>query len=728
MLTDATPDPDQFLEIPVTMPGSEDVPGWYALETFLRGPLGISGDIGIETFRKFYNHYLKRFPLHYFTGKTVPGLDFAVYLPASARWRGINKPHYLVLIKPEGGDLSIFYSRIPLHVRSRLNFYNLTKRWLDEGLKRSNYLHDVREILRICQRPDELFRMRTARYHGFLRKARWKIRKTRDKSQFREEWKWTEIRKFLDLRDQRYISMVVERIVNRHISKDALDAAWALAKDRNVAAYNWLTAGNGPEAQRNRIQLAQAMPWLALALSDERLRDAYRPLEPVIDSGEKLIPAMQDLFSQGESEAVSAAAIRKLVGLDIPPNMQAFGLLRPVMGGISRHLPSFFPDPAHLGWLSDGQRTTAGICSYLSTDFFFLFASLTQDEKKALLERDTQQIFPAWNNTRDYLQEVYRKLVLPYFAARAHQYGQTGLGELAIHAIKGTIEPESFLIRNAEQRSHPPFLRPFGNIGFLTMVRLSEHWHQEQKRYVRYMSGIEIGDDLHWPGLLAEPVTAPNGIRIESVTSKRGLIQEFSDMHNCIRGFAPNCLGLSADPKKPETQNFSHLFRLAAKGGKHRATLELLEPFAKNSSGDSPVLRFGQIENPRAVKDVKNVPDDREPEVIAAKWLLGQFNTGHLKVDWPVLRARRRTMMNSRSFDRLYVEIGFDPRDEAKRAEAFLAMRPFLPDGSRFLEYEDWIEKMGFAADADILFPANAPANTHGHADPGRAFDLAYSC
>ncbi len=59
----------------------KNVPGWRALESFLTDKMGIHHPRVIEACRTHYNHYLKRFPIHYFTENSLPGLDFALFFP-----------------------------------------------------------------------------------------------------------------------------------------------------------------------------------------------------------------------------------------------------------------------------------------------------------------------------------------------------------------------------------------------------------------------------------------------------------------------------------------------------------------------------------------------------------------------------------------------------------------------------------------------------------------------
>lgn len=91
-----------------------DVPGWKSLEGFLKDTLGVTHKGALNSFQKYYSHYLKNFPVHYFTSSSIPDIDYALFFPVrGGKNNGSNntEPHYLVAISENKGRTVLFHKK-----------------------------------------------------------------------------------------------------------------------------------------------------------------------------------------------------------------------------------------------------------------------------------------------------------------------------------------------------------------------------------------------------------------------------------------------------------------------------------------------------------------------------------------------------------------------------------------------------------------------------------------
>lgn len=684
-----------------------NVPGWTSLEFFLRGRLGIDHDRSLEMFRKFYNHYLKRFPVHYFTQNTFPDIDFILFFPVQATVNGRPKSHYLVAMSDNDRRLVLFHQNLWTNVKTRQNFHRLTKRWLENGFSNSKVEgYDIREIIDICERPEELLGLRQARFNGFFDMMQRRLRKVRLDKYF--QGKWGDIRQFLEERDRHYIQLIVDRIKNTHISFDAARRA-AEASRNNLDLYNWMMAGADKDVVEKRMQLTQAIPWLAKALAQPEINSLYARVEEAIDSGDRLIPVLQEFLSQDQQDPISQATVRKLLGLTINQDLLNPDTLRPLIKDVNQHWPYMNVEGGFLEKLHYANNYGGRIARYLNTSFAEIIGSAPPDLRDEILTEGAIRLnVKDYNDTVDYMRQVYTRLVLPYFARRAHDAGHDGLPESVLQYIQGSLWTDSYVSRAKQQTKQPPFLRPFGHMHIHNIVKLSIAWHHELKRFSGYMAGINIDRELRWPSILPGVVMAPNGVQITNLTSKSALYREHQEMGHCINDYSAQCLGLVEGPIRERT--YSHVFSLKDSEGKKRATFEALEPYYSPSPGRR--LTFNEIDGRRDKRDVRNPPDQDSALHKAALWLVKEFNNGRWNVNWDAIDEVRRNARRGPGLGQLEIEIGFDFRDAEKCAEAFRILQPYLPERYRYYDYQGWIAKMGFAKEADDLFKPGTPQPT----------------
>jgi hypothetical protein len=240
-------------------------------------------------------------------------------------------------------------------------------------------------------------------------------------------------------------------------------------------------------------------------------------------------------------------------------------------------------------------------------------------------------------------------------------------------------------------------------MSFMNMVRLSELWHdkENQKRYVWRKESLKLPADVQWP-ILTPEITAPNGVKITPRASQSALMEEFRDMNHCVHGFAPNCLGFRTEKRFPDSHVFSHIFKMAAASDRHRATLGLFE--VRPLNGGKPSVHLDHVENRRTHHDIENHASERSPETVAARWFFNQIAAGKIKIDWARIERERVDMRAGRNVSDIHIEIGFDPFDPAKREQAYLALRQYLPERFRSASYAEWCDKMHFEEDARALF------------------------
>lgn len=695
-------------ELPVVDTDYHDVPGWDTLQPFLTDTLGITSLKAIEDFRKFYNHYLKRCPIHYFSEKTIPEVDFAVYFPINKRRKGINHTDYLTIIAPKGKPMVIFERRVHANMKSRTNFYRLTLRMLNEGKFEGKQIQDVRELEGLFNDPHSLHTARRAKFFGFLKKAENAFHRKPHRRYFKG--KWDQIKKFLNERDFYFIEALILRMRTQHVSFEIAHLAAKTCGSYNLEMYNWIAAGTTEEIKRNRMQVSEHFPWLARCLSNDIGRKGYEALEKVIDEGGELIPALQDVFSD-DTVRVSQSTVRKTHRLNIAAETRYHASLKPLMQSVSMYLPHFQLEPNYLEKLFLANDKTGDVCKHLGNDFFEIFEAMSPEEKAGFLSPgDMDGRARAWANTLHFMLEVYAKLVLPYFVKYALDAGYDSLSEAAEQYIRGALEKETFLTRNQQQCMHAPNLRPFGNMAFPSIVSLSQKWHEvdNMRRYVSRTRGMGTGSNLTWPKLFTGKVMAPNGIEIENLGSKDDLFEEHREMNHCVFSYAPQC-ATGVDTGHSGSKVFSHLFRMAAAGRRHRATLGLFEL----SGTIPPQLTMDHVERRRTHKNVENHAPQDSPEYAAGYWLLKQINKGVIMqpnkspivINWEDVRERRKKSSTARPLNQIFTQIGVDPREKYALEEMYLNLRPFGPERFRTTSYADWVHKMAFEHEARWLFP-----------------------
>lgn len=708
-----------------------NLPGWIALEFHIRGKLGIKGDRNIQALRRFHNFYMRRFPVHYFTEQHVENLGFALYFPIGAPVAQLNngrKFHYLVAISEKDKKMTLFHKKYQLQAKTRHNFYKLTQRWLSpENSRKAISGYDIEEILKVCENPESLVEIRRSNIDSFIRRAQKKLKRMKLERPF--EGHWDDIRDFMEERDRRYICDITERIRTKHMSFEAAKQAAKVCKD-NVEIYNWMMSAPNPTALRNRTQLADASPWLTAALANEETAGPYKDIEKAVDEGLELTLEMQDLFSQGSphKRLVKEATIKKLLPISLGADLQQLDVIRPLIQDINAHIPHLTLDDATLRTLRSYKLGTDKVCEYIQDDFINLFSGMSAQERHAILRnggmpgnvilygrpkesKSDSDYFSAtaygkykakqFNDTVDYMQAVYQRLVLPYFTRRATEAGYQGVSDDKQHTLMGSLIQESFTDRNWNQQPHAPYMRPFGNMSFLNIVDLSVDWHDRQEHYATRVMNVGVNTNVTWPTLTA-PVTMTGDVLIKELSSKKELIADAKTMGNCIADYGPRCLGQIF--KRNGSRFYSHMLIVAPAKGR-RAVMEVFEPYYDRDKK----LTFGSMEHKRAIKDVENLVDPKSPEYKAGIEYVEQINSGKLKVNWDWISQVRSKSQIGLSGDAVSRALGFNVYDKDQCAETYRKFQPYLPERYRHYSYDEWIVQMGFDKEADRMFPAASP-------------------
>ncbi|PZQ44654.1 MAG: hypothetical protein DI551_09700 [Micavibrio aeruginosavorus] len=703
------PDPESY----------HNVPGWASLDDFLRNNLGINNNRLIEVFRKYHNHYLKNFPVHYFTRSSIEGVDYALFFPVRGgknNGSSNSEPHYLVAISQNENRTVVFHRKLTTSMKTRSNFHRLTARWAEKGFPAQNYIGaDIGEILAICERPEDLIAMRARWFSRFLDKLERKLHKFKMDRPL--AGKWGQILEFLTERDRQFLTHIAAKMKSEHVNFEAAHAA-ASVSGRNLDIYNWIMSGDGPQAIHHRTRLTNHYPWLAMAMSlndgkthqpqweGARSQSAfitfptnffYQDIEKAVDSGAPLIEALQDLFSEDDPDhPIRQSTIRKTIGLRIGRDYLRPDNIRPALRMIDTHIPHLVLEEGVLERISKTLRDGGRTFDYLSTSYGEVLANVPHDIRMEMLGDDSGSRIKDYNDTTDYMDRIFNTITLPYFAHRAHKAERGGLTEAIKSYLSGSLREETFFETEASGSRLPPILRPYGNMMFHNLVKLSVYWHNHRGRSYdsRYYS-INIDKNARWPKL-TENVVAPNGVTITPHGSKSDLLEDFKKFGTCIDGYSTYCLGLQEREGMEKT--YSHASRIATKDKDQEATLVVLEPY--DSRGFKRQVTFFEIDGKRRVYETRDPPDKNSPLSLAAHWYVAAINRGEIAVDWDRIDKQRK----ANNGESIRLQTGFDYKDYEKCASAYYAMRPFLPERHRHLEYEEWIAKMGFDRDADILF------------------------
>ncbi len=709
-------------DYPDIIPEARDyanVPGWTSLETFIRNELGITSHRALETFRKFHNHYLKNFPVHYFTGHSIPDIDFALFFPVrggKANMVGNHiEPHYLVAVSQNNDRVILFHRKLSTSLKTRQNFYRLTKRWAENDFSGQRFMGaDINEILTVCEKPEELLALRERWFSKFLEKLEKKLHKMNQYRHF--VGKWDRIREFLTERDREFLYFITAKMKSDHIDFNAAHAAAAVSK-RNLDIYNWIMAGKGEQAIHNRTRLTEHYPWLAMALSTTKeeirkdfrnneierfpsLASLYAKIERIVDEAEPLIAALEELLSADDSDkSIRQSTIRKTMGLRIESGLLSPKIFGRILRQIDEHLPHIKLEEGMLERIHKVQKDADTTFKYLGTSFAEVLAYAPYEVQQKLLDRNgisTKDM----SDTVDYLRRVYVKAVLPYFVFRASRAGKSGLDNDVKSYLAGKIWQKSFIVSDEEGDRHSPNLRPFGNMMFHNIVKLSINWHDKLRYYEPKMQSVGI--HAEWPVMtgkvkIPEDVFAEK-VMIEPLRSSTDLLKNHQEFGHCIDGYTANCLGLVEIPGVPRT--YSHAFRIAAEGGRReKGALIISEPYY--SYGRPREVKIEEIDTKRQKAETRNPPSKDSILYRASEWYVREINSGRLKLDWDAIDRQRRAQ-DFRSAD---AEIGFDATVYRNCIKAFYAIRPFLPENQRHCRtYKSWIKKMGFDLDADRLF------------------------
>lgn len=708
-------------DYPDIIPEARDyanVPGWTSLETFIRGELGITSHRALETFRKFHNHYLKNFPVHYFTGHSIPDIDFALFFPVrggKANMVGNHiEPHYLVAVSQNNDRVILFHRKLSTSLKTRQNFYRLTKRWAENDFSGQRFMGaDINEILTVCEKPEELLALRERWFSKFLEKLEKKLHKMNQHRPF--IGKWERIREFLTERDREFLYFITGKMKSDHIDFNAAHAAAAVSK-RNLDIYNWIMAGQNENSIYNRTRMTEHYPWLAVALSTTKeevrkdwrnneierfpsLASSYAEIEQVVDEAKPLIFALEELLSADDPDnPIRQSTIRKTMALRIDSDLLHPKKFGEILRQIDEHLPHIKLEEGMLERIHRVQKDADTTFKYLGTSFAEVLAYAQNDVQQRLLDKDGVSI-KDMSDTVDYLRRVYVKTVLPYFVYRAALAGKTGLDNDVKAYLEGKIWQKSFIVSDEEGERHSPHLRPFGNMMPHNIFKLSINWHDKLRHYEPKMQSVGI--HANWP-VMTGAIKIPHEVFREDVTieplrSSEDLLNNHREFGHCINGYTANCLGLVEIAGVPRT--FSHAFRIAAQGGRQeKGTLIVSEPYY--SHGGAREVKVEEVDTKRDKHQTRNPPPKDSILWRAAGWYVAEINSGRLKVDWDAIDRKRRAQ-DFRSTD---AEIGFDAKIYENCVEAFYAMRPYLPESQRHYSYERWIEKMGFDLDADRLF------------------------
>lgn len=180
-----------------------------------------------------------------------------------------------------------------------------------------------------------------------------------------------------------------------------------------------------------------------------------------------------------------------------------------------------------------------------------------------------------------------------------------------------------------------------GRWSLANVLQASQSWHE-----IVGKSGF-TGILQVWPAL-CNAQEAPNGAQLVPLTTSAELAEEGKQMSHCVGGYVARCRA-----------GRSHIFSIRDLDGKRLSTLQLdQEP--------------GWVVNVQNRAFGNKPPDERAAE--AAEWLVGQVNSGELKIDWNALHAEQLASRRDSGISQI---LGFDPHDSALWNKAFSEFKSY---------------------------------------------------
>tara|TARA_B100000073_G_scaffold229387_1_gene191399 strand:- start:3822 stop:5885 length:2064 start_codon:yes stop_codon:yes gene_type:complete len=264
-----------------------------------------------------------------------------------------------------------------------------------------------------------------------------------------------------------------------------------------------------------------------------------------------------------------------------------------------------------------------------------------------------------WYNVSDFVRDLYKKMLAPIVT------------EVAAESAHCDDPSNATLALMDDPQLQHKFL------SMLTTSQItkgSKDWHDRLQTVRAQFNSISIPSDQTWPALV-EPLTAPNGVYIEALTSKAALEKESELMDHCVHGYSSNCV-----LRNSHILHFS--YQDAGKGPTLHGTLELKD----EERGKQRIVVKQQFQ---AYHNHTPAPVLQE----AAKWFIEQINADKLPVDWHKLEVARRQAQEEYNKNQIANRLGFDVYNPEAREEAYSIVQRFCYGAMSKLDREDFIKR-----------------------------------
>ncbi len=430
--------------------------------------------------------------------------------------------------------------------------------------------------------------------------------------------------------------------------------------------YNWLTADGNAQTAMKRKQAARSYPILAsIMIGNKKLTN-------VIDQGQPLAPALAEHFSYGTMfyspdglndsyrNSCSDKTIKRLNGV----HWQRAGRLAVMQ--TENVLRWIGATPKN--WMPHSRKDWAAFhVTQENLDSYVPFSGKSRADITRETRGEWQKMAAVFADNpamtlRDMANDLYKRLFLPTLAERySRAIEEADSGKPGKNEIHASMDP----ISQAEKIIMKEIV---GDKSILKVMDLNARWHRGIAHLDEQL--CTVLRDENWPAL-SDPQTH-QGLLIRPLTMAQELRSEGARMNHCVGGYTSSC-----------AYGNSHILSIAEADGKALSTVELQET--------------NDPKNPLKIRQhygYRNTPPGPHADK-AIKWYMNQIRKGEIAVDWEHIEKTRRSAKSNKSGNRILRQIGFDPRDGARREMAFEAYKEFLPKSARDMNLDTWLKKTG---------------------------------
>lgn len=413
--------------------------------------------------------------------------------------------------------------------------------------------------------------------------------------------------------------------------------------------YNWLNGESDKIKHERRMQIAAQSPVMAHYFVKNQ--DITR----VIDCGGSVPTALaRSLGTTGPFVKSAVRLAMKLRNDDLPANST---LDIPSLTALLSHInPNWYPKTPQ-EW-SDLDTCQKAFRDYkrLTSNGSNIVPLLEESGGNWKDYADLIRAHGPLRDINDWVQAICTKLVTPHLMAT----GQAS----SIDQCAKIFSPVALIMGRR----------------FFDILAASHRWHQDIDTFSAKIASISINQSnegkFSWPAL-SDPMTAPNGIIIQPLTTPHELHDEGKAQKHCVDGYSSNCL-----------YDNSHIVSLRTPDtGERLVTVELREVW-ENVAGK-------KADKPDRVYIAQSQGFMRRPptteESAATNWYVRS-----IKPDWDKVIRHRDTARAAKDRNEAMLKIGYDYLDPDQRDKAFEICRAYLPSASeRNTGLGQWLEKMG---------------------------------